>query len=162
MHTIHKHTENEPAKTCSSTGHAWIPPAGGQCGGPYLRAVQGTTLGRTRSFKNLKPGANEGWANASAYCIWEILYIQGTDGGQRSNKHHRDPETLLWPFSGVFLMLATNMQNVFFCFYSLQFWGWSVMWCSAENHLMTHRSWGILSTSSTFAWWIRHMWLSTR
>lgn len=45
---------------------------------------------------------------------------------------------------------------------SLQLWGSYVMWCSAENHLVTLRSWGPLLTGSMFAWWIRHTWLSTR
>lgn len=67
------------------------------------------------------------------------------------------------------------LKHGFFCFphvgdylksallsYSLQSWGSYVMWCSAENRLLTRRSWGLLLTSSMFAWWIRHMWLSTR
>lgn len=93
LHTIHKHTEIGPATrenanpevstlACSFTGRAGLPSAGGQCGGPYLRAVQGTVWGRRQTFKSLQPGANKDSANASAYCIWEILYLQGTDGGQ--------------------------------------------------------------------------------
>lgn len=66
------------------------------------------------------------------------------------------------------------VKHVFLCFplvrdylksvlsYSLQLWGSYVMWCSAENHLVTHRSWELLLTTSMFAWWIRHTWLSTR
>lgn len=67
------------------------------------------------------------------------------------------------------------LKHIFFCFphvgdflksvllsCSPPLWGSYVMWCSAKNHLVTRRSWGLLLTSSMFAWWIRHTWLSTR
>lgn len=38
------------SSACASTGSAWLPPAGGQRGGPYLRAVQGAIEGRRQSF----------------------------------------------------------------------------------------------------------------
>lgn len=61
----------------SPIGSAGLPQAGGQRGGPDLRAVQGAVWYGRQQEGGLQPGANEGPADGCAHYYWATLCLQG-------------------------------------------------------------------------------------
>lgn len=118
-------------------------------------------LGKSKFFQ--KPAAGSKWRLSWSKRLLHLGDILPSRNRWRSEDQQASPGP--WnSFVAIFSCFphVGNKRVKTFCSDSLQLWGSSVMWCSAENHSLTSRSWAILSTSSTFAWWTRRMWLSTR